>query len=50
MNNLIELEHVTKKYANKGILEEISLSIKEGECIGILGNNGVGKRLIQLIS
>ncbi len=49
----IELEHVNFKYPEqeKNLLNDLSLSIKPGESIGISGSNGAGKTtLINLLS
>lgn len=49
----IELDHVNFKYPEqeKNLLNDLSLTIKSGESIGISGNNGAGKTtLINLLS
>ena len=38
-----EIRSVKKKYGKKEPLTDASLSAKEGQCIGILGKNGIGK-------
>ncbi len=43
MNNIIELQNVTKKYGKKIALNNISISIPTGKIIGLLGPNGSGK-------
>lgn len=40
---MIELNQITKKYKKKLILKDITLSVQEGSCVGILGSNGSGK-------
>ncbi|WP_191567398.1 ATP-binding cassette domain-containing protein [Metabacillus idriensis] len=40
---IIETNSLTKKYGNKTIVDEISLTIKSGEIFGFLGTNGAGK-------
>ncbi len=40
---MLELNTVSAGYAGFGVLEGISLRVAEGEFVGILGRNGVGK-------
>ncbi|MBQ2070298.1 MAG: metal ABC transporter ATP-binding protein [Bacilli bacterium] len=40
---MIELQNVTFNFPDKGILEDVSFSMKDGEFVGILGPNGGGK-------
>ena len=40
---LIELKNVTKKYGNLVAVDNISFDVKNGEIIGLLGQNGAGK-------
>lgn len=51
MENVIELKNVSKSFKSKELYSHVSLRIKEGECVGIVGKNGVGKSvLFQIIS
>jgi len=43
MKNIIEIKNLTKKFGNFTAVNNISLSIKEGEIFGFLGPNGAGK-------
>ena len=44
MNNFaVALDHVTLSAGNRAVLEDISLSVGEGEFVGVLGANGAGK-------
>ncbi len=47
--NMVLIERVTKKYGQKTALDNISLSVKEGEIVGILGPNGAGKTTLVSI-
>lgn len=50
--NIIDIENVTFAYENgKNVLDNISLSIKKGEKVAILGRSGVGKStLVKLLT
>ena len=38
---VVEIKNLTKKYNEKStVLDDVSLDIKEGEILGILGPNG----------
>ncbi|MDO5759502.1 MAG: ABC transporter ATP-binding protein [Bacteroidota bacterium] len=51
MNNILEINKVTKSYAKKKAIDEVSFSVKEGEVFGLLGPNGAGKTtLIRMIN
>jgi len=41
--NVLCFEHVSFRIGGKGLLENVTLSLKEGEFLGILGPNGAGK-------
>ncbi len=42
-SNLIEIKLLTKRYGRVRALNELDLSVKEGEVYGFLGRNGAGK-------
>jgi ABC-2 type transport system ATP-binding protein len=47
---LLECKHLTKKYDDEIILDNVNLKISKGKIIGLLGKNGAGKTtLIKLI-
>jgi ABC transport system ATP-binding/permease protein len=41
--NLISLEKVAKAYANRALLDGVSLGVSAGDRIGVVGRNGAGK-------
>ncbi len=41
--NLLEMNHIYKKYENLEVIKDISLSVKEGEILSIIGPSGSGK-------
>lgn len=43
------ISHIKKDFKNKPVLQDIELSAKRGECIGILGGNGCGKTTLLSI-
>ena len=40
---IVQIDHVTKKYKERTVLDDVSLSIWTGDVIGLLGGNGAGK-------
>ena len=40
---MIEIRNLTKKYGNKTAVDNISLSVNDGELFALLGVNGAGK-------
>lgn len=51
MADIIEIKGITKTYRNKRALDNLSLNIKKGGVIGILGPNGSGKTtLIKILT
>lgn len=49
--SVINVEHISKLYGDKMILEDLSFSVDEGDKIGIIGINGTGKStLLRIIA
>ena len=43
MENLLEAKHITKEYDGRVIISDISISLKRGELVSLLGLSGSGK-------
>ena len=51
MQNILEIENVSKHYAGHTALDNVSLTIPRGQVYGLLGPNGAGKTtLIRIIN
>ena len=40
---LFRVEHLTKRYGGNAVVDDLSLHIEAGECLGVIGPNGAGK-------
>jgi lipooligosaccharide transport system ATP-binding protein len=40
---LLRVSHLTKKYGDATVVDDLSLEIAPGECLGVIGPNGAGK-------
>lgn len=48
---MLEIHEITKRYQRKLALDEVSLTLRQGELFGLLGPNGAGKTtLIRIIN
>lgn len=43
--NIINIEHITKRFGDKFLFEDASFGVQEGDKIGIVGINGTGARV-----
>ncbi|MEZ5333327.1 MAG: ABC-F family ATP-binding cassette domain-containing protein [Thermoanaerobaculia bacterium] len=46
----LELEHVSKAYGDKRVLEDVSLVVRRGQRVAIIGPNGIGKSTLLKIA
>lgn len=46
MTEIIKFDHVTKRYGDKIVIDNLNFSIKTGEFITILGTSDLEKRLL----
>jgi len=44
---MLELDNITASYATTPILRDVDLSVEEGEIVGVMGKNGVGKSTLM---
>ena len=47
--NLLTMEHVTKSYTDRVLLDDVAFGINENEKIGVIGVNGMGKSTLLKI-
>src|SRR5260221_9741540 len=46
---IVDLEHVAKSFGAVRALTEVDLTVKAGECLGLVGHNGAGKSTLMNI-
>ena len=44
--DMISLRHIYKKYGTHPVLEDVNLTVRQGEIYGLIGKNGAGKTTI----
>ena len=48
--NIVEIQHITKRFSDFAALDDVSVSVPQGSVFGLLGPNGAGKTtLIRII-
>lgn len=48
--NLLTMEHITKSYTDRILLDDVGFSINEREKIGVIGINGMGKSTLLKVA
>ncbi len=48
--NLLNLEHVSKSYNSRMLLDDVTLGISDGDRIGVIGVNGTGKSTLLSVA
>ena len=50
MNSILEMSHITKKFPGVLALSDVSLMLRTGTILGLVGENGAGKStLIKIL-
>ena len=45
MKTVLEIHGLSKQFGKQPILQDLNLSVKEGDIYGLIGKNGAGKQL-----
>ena len=45
--NIIEVKHITKKFGESVVLNDVSIDLEEGKIHGLIGRNGSGKTMLM---
>jgi ATPase subunit of ABC transporter with duplicated ATPase domains len=48
--DVLEIQHVNKSYGEKSVLRDVSLVVRRGERLGVIGPNGLGKSTLLRIA
>ncbi len=43
---VVEIEHLTKRYRDRVVVDDVGFTVEEGEILGVLGPNGAGKTTV----
>ncbi|MCZ2500999.1 ATP-binding cassette domain-containing protein, partial [Xylophilus sp. Kf1] len=45
----MKLQHITKKYGQNTVLDDIDFDFGESQIVGLIGKNGVGKTTLMKV-
>ena len=48
-NIVLEAKNISKYFGTITALENVNLTVKEGECLGVVGDNGAGKTTLMKV-
>lgn len=46
MAPIVEIEHLTKKFGSRVVVDDVSFVVQPGTILGLLGPNGAGKSTV----
>jgi simple sugar transport system ATP-binding protein len=46
---ILEAKNISKYFGTITALENVNLSVREGECLGVVGDNGAGKTTLMKV-
>lgn len=46
-SHMLEISHISKKYGSKEALHDVSLTLPQGQIVGLFGENGAGKTTLM---
>jgi len=46
---ILEAKNISKYFGTITALENVNLSVREGECLGVVGDNGAGKSTLMKV-